>query len=457
MVAPYASTAKGRPSFAVEMLPDLKMVGHHQSHQSLLLLQLGRPCDRRPSNRHRIQLNRLLSGTDARCFSLLANGIGLHGEQFMHRTQKLLDLIGDIHDASLDPALWTDVLSRIKTFVGARTCSIIFKNPVNRRGIVEYQVGFDPHYIQLYEDIYANFDPLKTLPPIGQVVNIPDLVPYDEYRRGPYFQEWLLPQDRADTAFVMLEKSATKVAILTLGPRKANAMVDAEMRRRITAIAPHARRAVLVGNTIELRQLEAISFADTLNGLRTGVFLVDVSGRLVHANAVARDLLYREDIFHLRGAGLQVRDPQVNKALREVFFAAANDDTAVAAKAIALPLVAPDGVPYFIHVLPLTSGERRIAKVASTAVAALFVRKIALDGTGSPEIIASFYKLTMAELRVLLAIVEVGGVRETAEALGIAEATVKTHLSRIFMKTGARRQADLVKIVAGFSSPLADQ
>jgi DNA-binding CsgD family transcriptional regulator len=55
---------------------------------------------------------------------------------------------------------------------------------------------------------------------------------------------------------------------------------------------------------------------------------------------------------------------------------------------------------------------------------------------------------------VLLAVVEVGGVPEVAEALGIAETTVKTHLSRLYQKTGAGRQADLVKIVAGFSNPL---
>jgi DNA-binding CsgD family transcriptional regulator len=46
-------------------------------------------------------------------------------------------------------------------------------------------------------------------------------------------------------------------------------------------------------------------------------------------------------------------------------------------------------------------------------------------------------------------------VRETSEALGIGEATVKTHLHRVFGKTGASRQADLVKLVASFSSPLA--
>ena len=54
-----------------------------------------------------------------------------------------------------------------------------------------------------------------------------------------------------------------------------------------------------------------------------------------------------------------------------------------------------------------------------------------------------------------MAIVHVGGVPETAEALGIAETTVKTHLARVFGKTGLNRQADLVKLVAGFQGPLA--
>jgi hypothetical protein len=38
--------------------------------------------------------------------------------------------------------------------------------------------------------------------------------------------------------------------------------------------------------------------------------------------------------------------------------------------------------------------------------------------------------------------------------LGVAESTIKTHLGNLFLKTGARRQADLVKIVTGFATPL---
>ena len=118
-----------------------------------------------------------------------------------------------------------------------------------------------------------------------------------------------------------------------------------------------------------------------------------------------------------------------------------------------MPLTAHDGERHVAHVLPLTSGARRRAGIATAAAAALFVHKAALDIPSPPEAIARAYKLTPTELRVLLAVVEIGGAPEVAEALGVGEATVKTHLGRLFEKTGAKRQADLVKLVAGFSNP----
>jgi DNA-binding CsgD family transcriptional regulator len=121
---------------------------------------------------------------------------------------------------------------------------------------------------------------------------------------------------------------------------------------------------------------------------------------------------------------------------------------------VAVALPARDGSRYAAHVLPLTGGARRRAGAGYSAVAAVFVRKAELGMPSPPQTIAREYNLTPTELRVLLAIVQIGGVPETAEALGIGEATVKTHLSRLFGKTGATRQADLVKLVAGFSSPL---
>ena len=107
-----------------------------------------------------------------------------------------------------------------------------------------------------------------------------------------------------------------------------------------------------------------------------------------------------------------------------------------------------------MHVLPLTSGDRRKTVSGSPTVAALFVQRVAIEARSAPKVIARRYSLTPMELRVLLSIVDVGGVPESAEALGVAQTTVKWHLGHLYQKTGTSRQADLVKLVAGFSSPL---
>ncbi len=106
------------------------------------------------------------------------------------------------------------------------------------------------------------------------------------------------------------------------------------------------------------------------------------------------------------------------------------------------------------HVLPLTSGARRKAGIAYSAVAAVFVRKAALELPHPLEAIATAFKLTAAEMRVLMMMVQVGGVSEVAALVCVSEPTVKTHLQHIFQKTDTSRQAELVKLVAGYMSPV---
>jgi DNA-binding CsgD family transcriptional regulator len=262
----------------------------------------------------------------------------------------------------------------------------------------------------------------------------------------------LRPQDLADTAIVVLEKSAADATFLVVVPGKANSMVDDEMRRRLAFIAPHARRALLVGKAMEQKRAEVAPLANALEGLSAAMFLVDACGRIVHTNAAGQDMLYANDFLRSADGRLAARDARVNQTLHEVFAASAKGDAGTGGKASALPLTAHDGERYVAHVLPLTSGRRRDVGFAYTAVAAVFVHRTALGN--ALDVVAQTFKLTPAELRVLHAIMEIGGVPETAAALGVAETTVKTHLYRLFDKTEASRQADLVKLVAGFSDPL---
>jgi DNA-binding CsgD family transcriptional regulator len=146
---------------------------------------------------------------------------------------------------------------------------------------------------------------------------------------------------------------------------------------------------------------------------------------------------------------------EANQTLREA-FATRNEITLPATKGHAFSLLSPSGERYVAHILPLSSVLRDRSERVIDAVGALLLRKVSPGGQSYGELIARTFDLTPAELRVFLSIVEVGGVPETAVALGIAETTAKTHLHRVFAKTGVSRQADLVKLAAGFSNPLVN-
>ncbi len=68
----------------------------------------------------------------------------------MQDYEKLADLIGDIHEAATEPELWSDVVAKIRDFVGGEACVLLSKDTMSKFGNFLYQVGFDPHYIQTY-------------------------------------------------------------------------------------------------------------------------------------------------------------------------------------------------------------------------------------------------------------------------------------------------------------------
>jgi DNA-binding CsgD family transcriptional regulator len=67
--------------------------------------------------------------------------------------------------------------------------------------------------------------------------------------------------------------------------------------------------------------------------------------------------------------------------------------------------------------------------------------------------LAKIYGLTPAELRVLLAMSPGLGIKEAADILGIGETTAKTHLQRIFSKTGTSKQTELTILLRNSVPP----
>jgi DNA-binding CsgD family transcriptional regulator len=371
--------------------------------------------------------------------------------------ERLSRLIGEIYDAALDPEHWPAVLEASCAFLNGMAGSIASVDLLNPEINVAKFWGFDDEAMKLYLARYARTHPLipaSLATKTGEIHTYKDGMPYEEFVQTSIFREFLKPYGIIDAIQATLEHTATGIAVLFVARHERVGMVDDEMHRRMALLAPHVRRAVLIGRVVNLRRVEPAMIADTLDGLEAGMFLVTADGRLVHANASGRLMLANGDLVRSLDGSFTLYNRQAEQTLNDIFAAAENGDGAVGARGIDVPFQSGDGKRFVAHVLPLTSGERRRAGTKYSAVAAVFVREASIEGSMPLDAMARHYGLTPAETRVLFGVLNVGGITEMAPVLGISENTVKTHLQRVFEKTNTNRQADLVKLAAGFASPL---
>jgi DNA-binding CsgD family transcriptional regulator len=367
--------------------------------------------------------------------------------------EELSLIIGDIYDASLDRAQWPDAVNRIRRYLRASTASLVSQDAVTKAVDVHFMLGPEQKFLDLYYEKYFKINPIfptVMFLDIEQKNVVTDVLPTADLIKTRFAKEWLKPQALCDFLFSTLEKSSRGCTVFMMMRHKDQGFFDDQAHRRFSLILPHVRRALLIGNVIEVHKVKAEALAEGLDTLVSAMFIVDGSGRIVHANASGNLMVSDANVLRAPGGRLRAVDPAADQDLLDIFTAAQDGDTALGRKGIAVPLKARDDERFVAHVLPMTSAGRRKAGVYYGAVAAVFIRKAALDLPSPPVVIARQFKLTQAELRVLFSIVEICGVSEVAEVLGIAEATVKTHLQHVFEKTGISRQADLVKLVAGY-------
>lgn len=370
--------------------------------------------------------------------------------------QQLSVLIADIYDAALIQSAWPAILAKVSTFVGGTSANFFSQNASSRDAVLHCQWNNDQHYERLYVEEYFKLNPLvpaTSFVDTGIVFSQSDLIPYDEFHETRFYKEWVAPQGLVDVIGANLEKSATSAALFAIRRNKTLGRVDEECRRKLALVVPHLRRAVLIGNVIDNHKMTVAALSNTFMALADAVFLVDPRARIVFANASADGLLREGKIVRGLRSNLAAVDQKSNRLLQEAIAASESNGSDITAKGVAVPISPPGVARWLAHVLPLTAGTRAEADIPEAATAAVFVRRASVENPTALEIVAKLYRLTAMEVRVLQAVVEIGGAPLAADALGISETTVKTHLRNLFQKTECRRQADLVKLVAGAASP----
>jgi DNA-binding CsgD family transcriptional regulator len=374
----------------------------------------------------------------------------------MNDEQRISDQIGRIYDAAIDPGLWPTVLQESTTFLGGVGAALLARDGMSKTGMAFYEVGMPENYGEQYFSKYIKIDPTNTFQffaEVGVPVTILDVMPEDEFKQTRFYLEFVQPGGIEGFLGAILDKSISNAALIGFyGPGFAD-FFNEQAKEKLRLLLPHLIRAITIGRLLDKSSAEATTFTGVLDCLRAAMFLVDATGRLMHANAAGEIMLRAGDIFQTRDGKLCTPDASVNNDFRHQFASAEKGDAVLATNGLSVAIMDKHQTRYVANVLPLKNGMRQMSSDKYHAVAAVFVQKAALDTTSPPEIVAKTFKLTPSELRVMLAIVELGGVPEVAAALGSGESTVKTHLASLFTKTGSRKQADLVKIFAAYAMP----
>lgn len=187
--------------------------------------------------------------------------------------------------------------------------------------------------------------------------------------------------------------------------------------------------------------------------LPQAVILADSMGQVVFANREARMIGAAGNGLRLGPGGLRAETVEQTKALRALIDAAAGAQSANPGGA-ALALSRRSGRALSLVVSPLPSARGMSACLDSEPHVLILVvdpdRALPL----SAEQLRQLYGFTPAEAQVAIAAVRGRGLPAIAAELDIALTTAKTHLQRVFEKTGTRRQAELVRLILASGSGL---
>jgi DNA-binding CsgD family transcriptional regulator/PAS domain-containing protein len=372
------------------------------------------------------------------------------------------DLIGAIYDCAIDPALWPETLGGL--------CALL-DGVASQLYVVDFDTGTH-HFATGWGEapeatraLVARYQGPSADWQRGAILRRgPDADPDEPIvlRREPnaeeivssaFFQGWADVLGYVDMIGALVLRRDSRAGLVGVARHRDVGIVTDREVRLMRLLAPHLRRAVAIGDMLDMARLEAEALKGAVDGLSVGIGLVSADGTVLHANRAAAAMMASgEGPIRAVGGRLAARRPGAAEELASAIAMAGRSDAALGGAGIGVVLreAGADGAPSVAHVLPLAGGEAR-QRIGQGAAAAVFVSPAAAPG-GLDTAFASL-GLTAAEARLAARLAAGETLAEASSALGIAETTAKTHLARIFGKAGVSRQAELVALLERLRSP----
>jgi DNA-binding CsgD family transcriptional regulator/PAS domain-containing protein len=366
------------------------------------------------------------------------------------------DLVGSIYDCAIDPSRWETTLAEVIEALDCHTAAMGLIDVPQNRFLMDKYVGIEPIWQERMQkhipEINARItEALPTWPSFDEPIVISRHLSRAYFEASPYIQEVLMPQGIVDVFQYFLFHTPARYGALGIGRHERQGPVTDREIELGGLLLPHIRRAVTIGDLLDVRAIEHARMAEVLDTLRCGVLLTDSRGKILHANRAADEML--RAAVHVRDGGgiLEAKGQSAAREMRAAIALATEDETQIGRTGLAVRLGDAGAAAMFAHVLPLAGGELR-TRLVPTAVAAVFIGAPP-DHWDGATLLAAAYMLTPAETRVLASLLAGRTLDETAGELKIAATTARSHLDHIFAKTGISRQAELIRLGTEIAPP----
>lgn len=358
------------------------------------------------------------------------------------------ETIHTIYETVLDQSAWPETIRKVVEFVGGHAGMVALCDPVDLSYVLTCHFGIDLERYAEFDRHYRQINPLNFAPcfiEVGGLLTVSDAMDYDEFVSCRFAREWALPQRFVDCVCLVTNKDArTYGMVMVLLAERASAA----HREAMELVAPHLLRALHISRLMQDAADRLESFSAIVTALPTAVFIVDARCGLIHVNPAGNRLLAAGELVGQRAGHLLAFPEEAGRALETAVHACAGASSPSGATSL---LLASVGRQSLALVIPLPQSRSFLSGGAHRAAAAVFVSGVDAPLLLPPELLRQRYGLTPAELRIFMWAVEGRGTAEIADLSGTSANTIKTHMRRLLSKTGARRQADLVRLVASIT------
>ena len=272
----------------------------------------------------------------------------------------------------------------------------------------------------------------------GRVYRLDELLRPGEPSHAAYFARVLEPSGMNVMRMMRVIEPGGVNAWLTIS--RASTDYPAETGALLAALAPYLRSVVRSFVALEAARVEALLAGEAIRRLNTGWLMLDAAGRVLEADAQGELILAHSGVLGLSPRG-ELTTP--SRALnREIADAVHALSTRRDARPRAM-IVHRD--PWTDMLLVPAHGKSLSARSAPTVIA--YVHGESWSAGERVEQLAELFDLLPSEARLALALSRGMSIREAAADLNLSVETARTYSKRVYAKTGARGQAELVGFI----------